>query len=86
MLQPGFGISRDLVDAFLASLLDYGDFAVKLDLHRAEGGFERVRVLRLDLVDKANNAVVTIKVFAGALEATPFADDLGFEAIIGHVC
>ncbi len=81
MLQTGFDISRNL-----ASLLNCSDFAVELDLHRAEGGFERVRVLRLDLIDKANNAVVAIKVFASTLEAAPFADDFGFEALIGHVC
>ncbi len=57
-----------------------------MDLHRAECGFERVRVLRLNLVDESNNAVVVIEVLAGALEAALFADDLRFEALIGHVC
>ncbi len=77
---------RDLVVALLASLLDCCDFAIELDLHRAEGGFERVRILRFDLVDKAKNAVVAVEVLAGTLQATPFADYLGFQALIGHVC
>ncbi len=85
-LQTSFGVLRDLVFALLASLLDCGDFAIELDLHRAEGGFERVRILRLDLVDESNNTVVCVEVLAGTLQAAPFADYLGFQALIGHVC
>jgi hypothetical protein len=75
-----------LIDTFLAFLFDRGHFAIELNLHRAECGFERVRVFRLDLVDESNNAVVVIEVLAGTLEAALFADDLSFKTLIGHVC
>ncbi len=80
-LQSSFGILCDL-----APLLDRGDFAVELDLHSAECGFKSVRIFRLNLVDKANDAIMVIEVLAGTLQAAPFADDLRFEALIGHVC
>ena len=82
----GLGVLRNLIYPFLAPLFDWGDFAIELDLHRAECGFERVRVFRLDLVDKANNAIMVIEVLAGTLQAAPFADYLSFETLIGHVC
>ncbi len=67
LVLHGLGVLRNLIYPFLAPLFDWGDFAIELDLHRAECGFERVRVLRLDLVDESNNAVVVIEVLAGTL-------------------
>ena len=81
-----FGILRDLVDPFLASLFDRGYFAIKLNVHNAECGFKSVRVFRFHQVDKSNNAVVAIEILAGTLETASFADDLRFLALIDNVC
>ncbi len=81
-----FGILRDLVDPFLASLFDRGDFAIKLNVHNAECGFKSVRVLRFHQVNESNNAVVTIKILAGTLETASFADELSFLALVDNVC